>query len=75
MATDALGPSNAPDDDGLETPDKILGADLSTGARHVHCIIPSLILVYHSCGSIAMAPNLHWQHPCASSSHSCGVYG
>ena len=32
MATDALGPSNAPDDDGLETPSKILYSDLSTGA-------------------------------------------
>ncbi len=32
MATDALGPSNAPDDDGLETPEKILYSDLSTGA-------------------------------------------
>ena len=32
MATDALGPSNAPDDDGLETPDKILYSDFSTGA-------------------------------------------
>ena len=31
MATDALGPSNAPDDDGLETPDKILSSQLSTG--------------------------------------------
>lgn len=31
MATDALGPSNAPDDDGLETPHKILYSDLSTG--------------------------------------------
>ena len=31
MATDALGPSNAPDDDGLETPDRILYNALSTG--------------------------------------------
>ena len=31
MATDALGPSNSPDDDGLETPDRILYSDLSTG--------------------------------------------
>ncbi len=32
MATDGLGPSNAPDDDGLETPEKILSSQLSTGA-------------------------------------------
>ena len=32
MATDALGPSNAPDDDGLETPEKILYSAFSTGA-------------------------------------------
>lgn len=34
MATDALGPSNSPDDDGLETPDRILYSDLSTGGVH-----------------------------------------
>ena len=33
MATDALGPSNSPDDDGLETPDRILYSDLSTGMK------------------------------------------
>ena len=35
MATDALGPSNAPDDDGLETPDKILYSAFSTGAPSI----------------------------------------
>ena len=50
MATDGLGPSNAPDDDGLETPEKILSSQLSTGAicvftpRSQHSSLPGCSL-------------------------------
>ena len=50
MATDGLGPSNAPDDDGLETPQKILSGQLSTGGLYLltprpqHGCLPECLL-------------------------------